>query len=157
MLEVSILSVIAVAAAYWTALWWMGRHEDVLYGGFVTHPVDTGARRPPEAAVSMLPAELPRRPQPAQPPAVQPSAPVRPLPAAAAATVPATRPVVIPAPPRAAPAPMPAAATQPPPLPKLPPSPAPFRKSAPPATEPDRTEVLASLLESIKRDLGAAR
>jgi len=35
MFEIVISCVIVLAAAYWTALWLMGRREDVLHGQFV--------------------------------------------------------------------------------------------------------------------------
>ena len=57
MLELGIFCVILLAAGYWAALWWMGRHDDVLHGKFV-HPeddaVDVARPAPP----------LPRRPVP---------------------------------------------------------------------------------------------
>lgn len=35
MFEISIICVIGLASCYWTALWFMGRHDDVLHGDFV--------------------------------------------------------------------------------------------------------------------------
>jgi hypothetical protein len=35
MFEISIFCVIVLAIGYWTALWLMGRHDDVLHGNFV--------------------------------------------------------------------------------------------------------------------------
>jgi hypothetical protein len=35
MFELGILCVIILAVGYWTALWLMGRHDDVLHGDFV--------------------------------------------------------------------------------------------------------------------------
>jgi hypothetical protein len=35
MFEISIFCVIVLAIGYWTALWLMGRHDDVLHGDFV--------------------------------------------------------------------------------------------------------------------------
>ena len=43
MFEISIFCVIVLAIAYWTALWFMGRRDDVLYGQFVNRD------RPPAA------------------------------------------------------------------------------------------------------------
>ena len=58
MLELGIFCVILLAAGYWAALWWMGRHDDVLHGKFV-HPED-------EAVDVARPAStpFPRRPVP---------------------------------------------------------------------------------------------
>jgi hypothetical protein len=42
MFELGIFCVIVVAAAYWTALWVMGRREDVLHGQFVTADAQAG-------------------------------------------------------------------------------------------------------------------
>lgn len=47
MLELSLLGIIGLAAVYGTALWWMGRHDDVLYGDFVS----------PEGAATLTSAE----------------------------------------------------------------------------------------------------
>lgn len=49
MFELGILGVIVLAVGYWAALWWMGRHDDVLHGDFV----QTDAR--PEVPISQLP------------------------------------------------------------------------------------------------------
>jgi hypothetical protein len=35
MFELGIFCIIALAIGYWTALWLMGRHDDVLHGDFV--------------------------------------------------------------------------------------------------------------------------
>ena len=35
MFEIGVLCVIALAVGYWAALWFMGRHDDVLHGDFV--------------------------------------------------------------------------------------------------------------------------
>jgi hypothetical protein len=35
MFEISIFCVIVLAVGYWAALWFMGRHDDVLHGDFV--------------------------------------------------------------------------------------------------------------------------
>jgi hypothetical protein len=35
MFEISIFCVIVLAFGYWAALWFMGRHDDVLHGDFV--------------------------------------------------------------------------------------------------------------------------
>jgi hypothetical protein len=57
MLELGIFCVILLAAGYWTALWWMGRHDDVLHGKFV-HPDH-------EATDAVRPSPpFPRRPVP---------------------------------------------------------------------------------------------
>ncbi len=36
MFELGIFCVILLAVGYWTAMWMMGRHDDVLHGNFVT-------------------------------------------------------------------------------------------------------------------------
>lgn len=59
MFEVAIICVIALAIAYWVALWVMGRHDDVLHGDFV-HP-EQGAGAPPPPA-----PPFPKRPPPAR-------------------------------------------------------------------------------------------
>ncbi|ABD05519.1 conserved hypothetical protein [Rhodopseudomonas palustris HaA2] len=73
MLELGILAVIILAAVYWMALWLMGRREDVLYGSFVSPPQGGTPEQAPEpgggAALSapwsseLPPPELPRRPR----------------------------------------------------------------------------------------------
>lgn len=35
MFEIGIVCVIVLAIGYWAALWFMGRHDDVLHGDFV--------------------------------------------------------------------------------------------------------------------------
>ncbi|MGO3932298.1 hypothetical protein NP284_28795 [Rhodopseudomonas pseudopalustris] len=73
MLELSILAVIALAAVYWTALWLMGRQEDVLYGSFVTPSNVTTSNQsvssiqPCAPLHRDFPPELPRRPRAALP------------------------------------------------------------------------------------------
>jgi hypothetical protein len=50
MLELGIFCVILLAAGYWAALWWMGRHDDVLHGKFVhseDEAVDVARPAPP--------------------------------------------------------------------------------------------------------------
>jgi len=155
MLELSLLGVIGLAASYWTAMWWMGRHEDVLYGDFVKSGGD--GTRP------ALPQELPRRPRaarPALPPAVRSSAPARPAPPMSSAPImlparpPQSRPAVVTPPQRTAPKPPPIA-SNPPPRPPFAVNPGAQRPAAP-AARPAPNDVLASLLETIKRDLNDA-
>ena len=50
MFEIIIFCVIALAIGYWTALWLMGRHDDVLHGDFVQ------AEPQSEAVPTTLPA-----------------------------------------------------------------------------------------------------
>ena len=50
MFEIVIFGVIALAIGYWTALWLMGRHDDVLHGDFVQteqQPEPAPAQAPP--------------------------------------------------------------------------------------------------------------
>ncbi|WP_083909498.1 hypothetical protein [Rhodopseudomonas sp. B29] len=66
MLELSILALIVLAGVYWTALWLMGRHEDVLYGDFVTAVGGSAGLPPPPAPEPpplLVPPEIPRRPR----------------------------------------------------------------------------------------------
>ena len=53
MLELGIFCVIGLAVGYWTVLWLMGRHDDVLHGDFVQ--AEPGS----DAAPAILPAKLP--------------------------------------------------------------------------------------------------
>lgn len=99
MLEISILSVIGLAAVYWAALWLMGRHEDVLYGDFVTRAAAVPLA-PPEPAQRPValpkPAPIDRLPKPVDSAASRPR-PDYPTPQ------PAHLPADIPSPPAAAP------------------------------------------------------
>jgi hypothetical protein len=128
MLEITILSIIALAAVYWTALWLLGRHEDVLYGSFVT---------PPQGAVS----DAPRRMM-----MPSPRADTRATPSAATT---ATRPLMMP-PPKPLSRPP---SGQPPVI-----GSAAVRHNGRTAAKsaPAPTDALASLLETIKRDLNEA-
>ena len=58
MFEIGIFCVILLAAGYWAALWFMGRHDDVLHGKFV-HCED--GPQVAAAPLSVRPA-FPRRP-----------------------------------------------------------------------------------------------
>ncbi|MCG6204003.1 hypothetical protein LPW26_05105 [Rhodopseudomonas sp. HC1] len=120
MLELGLLCVIALAAIYWATMWLVGRHEDVLYGSFVTPT-------PGPAGSEALPPELPRRPRVLRPESALDEF-----------------------------IEMPALAKRRSALP--PPRPAPLQRKKLPADAlpPPRNEVLASLLEIIKRDLGEA-
>jgi hypothetical protein len=163
MLELSLAGVIGLAAAYWTALWWMTRHEDVLYGDYV-HPGEDSRSRPRPPS----PPELPRRPRIAR---SAPPAPNRALPRATRPSGPDApnprSPIVLPAPPTRTPiaavthprgatlAPLPIATPhRPAPVP-LAVNPAAWRPAAP-TPQPAPNDVLASLLETIKRDLNDA-
>jgi hypothetical protein len=137
MLELSIFAVIGLAAVYWTALWLMGRHEDVLHGDFVTPAAQGATPAPPEPFRPRLPPELPRRPA-----APRPAAAARLQPAVTTAK--ATGPVM-PAPSMIA---APAVSPRPEPAPAAP------RPATAAATA--QPELLASLLETIKRDLNDA-
>ncbi|NEV78185.1 hypothetical protein DYI24_14155 [Rhodopseudomonas sp. BR0C11] len=170
MLELSLLGIIGLAAAYGTALWWMGRHDDVLYGDFVS----------PEGAATLNSAEpTPLRQQPTLPATnhSREAAPHRP--AAARAAVPLVQTSVRP-PSRTSAVPQrpvtPAATIPsqpagnrvttaqpllPAPLPPVTPS-AQHRSPSRPIPAPARSEapahndVLNSLLETIKHDLNNA-
>ncbi|RJF70450.1 hypothetical protein [Rhodopseudomonas palustris] len=204
MLELSILGVMSIAAAYWLALWLVGRHEDVLYGSFVI-PMPVAGEPRPQSNRAEWPPELPRRPRiaantaapagtiatelrsasaeqaAASPEVLAPAAAGRQqLPLRAAMAKPdSIKPAVTnPAAPNARPqANVSAAATIPPaaapvaqkaaaPVAQTIAStaaPPPFavnagalRRSLPAAHTPPATDVLASLLETIKRDLSEA-
>ena len=58
MLEIGIFSVILLAAGYWTAMFFMGRHDDVIHGKFVHSDEQTGFELP------AMPVPPPRFPQP---------------------------------------------------------------------------------------------
>ncbi|MFC0239012.1 hypothetical protein [Rhodopseudomonas telluris] len=125
MLELGILCIIALAAIYWMTMWLVGRHEDVLYGSFVT-PTPGAAGSETLEPDRELPPELPRRPRVARPePAPDMFAREKPVLAERRPTLPV-------------------------------PSSAPLQRNRPEAepTPPQRNEMLASLLETIKRDLG---
>lgn len=87
MLEISILCVIALAMAYWTALYMMGRREDVLHGDFIRKaaPKAEAASAAPQRP-TLPPLVLPSQPvvlDPPKPVQLDPPAPVRsPLPVA---------------------------------------------------------------------------
>jgi len=180
MLEISILCVIALAAVYWMALWLMGRHEDVLYGSFVSS--GPAGDEPAEPIRPILPPELPRRPRAVLPaPRGLPSPSVtsisladqvQPPPAAGglvngggAIRTPHVA-VVSTARPPSAPSPVVPVAAMP--MPPIGPTREPLAvnpaalqsnrtASAAPAThEPSTGDVLASLLETLKRDLSEA-
>jgi hypothetical protein len=53
MFEIGIFCVIALAIGYWTALWLMGRRDDVLHGDFVQAEPRSEAV-PPTLSVSQL-------------------------------------------------------------------------------------------------------
>uniref|UniRef100_E6VG23 Uncharacterized protein n=1 Tax=Rhodopseudomonas palustris (strain DX-1) TaxID=652103 RepID=E6VG23_RHOPX len=149
MLELSLIGVIGLAALYWTALWWMGRHEDVLYGHFV-NPSDSAAPRtsvepaqgPPVDIKSMLqtaPRKTAARKTPARTIFLPDASPLSRLPTATAA-MPAQSAV-------------PAAITAAPGI-KLPSADsATARPRHAPTAAATRHDALASLLETIKRDL----
>ena len=70
MLEISVFCVILLAAGYWTAMFIMGRHDDVIHGKFV-RAEDEGA--PTQPAMPVPPPPFPKRPVKAAAPAdVQP-------------------------------------------------------------------------------------
>lgn len=50
MFEIGIFCVIGLAIGYWTALWLMGRRDDVLHGNFVQ------VEQPPESLRAQSPA-----------------------------------------------------------------------------------------------------
>jgi hypothetical protein len=130
MLEITILSIIALAAVYWTALWLLGRHEDVLYGSFVT---------PPQGAVS----DAPRRMM-----MPSPRADTRATPSAATT---ATRPLMMPPP-----KPLSRPPSGQPPVIGHTAAQRSDRTAAVSVKNPAPADALASLLETIKRDLNEA-
>ena len=71
MLEISVFCVILLAAGYWTAMFIMGRHDDVIHGKFV-HADDADDLTPP--AMPTPPPPFPKRPVKAAQPAKSPSA-----------------------------------------------------------------------------------
>ncbi|UYO44382.1 hypothetical protein KQX63_24045 [Rhodopseudomonas palustris] len=175
MLELSLLGIIGLAAAYGTALWWMGRHDDVLYGDFVSpegtatltsttstsaepaslrqqqtapaayQPWQAGPHRPATAHAAVPPIQTGVRP-----PSRTSAAPQRPMPTAP--TIP-SQPgenqltTVQPLSPASLQAVTTSAQHQLPPRP----IPAPARSQA-----PAHNDVLNSLLETIKHDLNNA-
>ncbi|MFZ5737303.1 MAG: hypothetical protein ACOY6K_10520 [Pseudomonadota bacterium] len=175
MLELSLIAVIGLAAIYWTALWWVGRHDDVLYGDFISSegtamltaiepsprsqpapvPPLPRTRRPPSLMAPTTPAPLPGTQPVAHRPALQQPVPQRPVsqpsvsqpsiisPAPASALVGAglAPPTNLTAPPASRSAPLDSTAVEPP---------------HEPSRKADQHDVLASLLETIKRDLNAA-
>lgn len=170
MLELSLVGIIGLAAVYAAAMWWMGRHSDVLYGDFVS----------PEGAASLAPAKPAslRQPQTAAVMGRTRKATARP-PVATREALPPVRTAAHPPPRTSAVPPRPAPPALniksqpagnrlttakpllPAPLPPVTPSaqhrspsrsiPAPARSEA-----PAHNDVLNSLLETIKHDLNNA-
>ncbi|BAL77462.1 hypothetical protein [Bradyrhizobium cosmicum] len=66
MLEIGIFCVIVLAAGYWTAMYVMGRRDDVIHGKFV-HTDDEDA--PTQPAMPVPPPPFPKRPVKAAAPA----------------------------------------------------------------------------------------
>lgn len=132
MLEVGILGVIALAAAYWMALWLVGRHEDVLYGSFVTPSTGIPGSEPP--APEQHPLQQVARSQPPEQPRRPRGTPSVALPDASAGGL--ETPVL-------------RTSALRPGLPAVQRS-----ETAGPTDPPQQTELLVSLLETIKRDLG---
>jgi hypothetical protein len=64
MLEIGIFCVILLAAGYWTAMYVMGRHDDVIHGKFVLSE-DNGELA--QAALPTPPPPFPKRPVKAAP------------------------------------------------------------------------------------------
>jgi hypothetical protein len=170
MLELSLIAVIGLAAIYWTALWWVGRHDDVLYGDFISSegtamltaiepspqsqpapaPPRSLTRRLPSLMTPTTPAPLPgtqpvaHRPalqQPVPQPSVSQPSIISPAPASALVGAGLAPPTNLTALPASRPAPLDPTAIEPP---------------HEPARKADQHDVLASLLETIKRDLNAA-
>ncbi|HXH45375.1 MAG TPA: hypothetical protein VNK51_16200 [Bradyrhizobium sp.] len=74
MLEISVFSVILLAAGYWAAMFAMGRRDDVIHGKFV-HTEDEGDCT---RAAMPAPAPFPKRPVKAGPIGGQPPAAIAP-------------------------------------------------------------------------------
>lgn len=66
MLEIGIFCVIVLAAGYWTAMYVMGRRDDVIHGKFV-HADDEGVLA--QSATPVPPPPFPKRPVQAAAPA----------------------------------------------------------------------------------------
>ncbi|OPF95764.1 hypothetical protein D4Q71_02155 [Rhodopseudomonas palustris] len=170
MLELSLLGIIGLAAVYGTALWWMGRHDDVLYGDFVSpegaatltsaepallrqQPTSPVTNHPPEAAgrpPAAMRAAIPPVRSGGRPPSRTSAVPQRPAPPA---PIVESQPVgnqlttAQPLRPSSLPPVTPSAQHQSPSRP----IPAPARGQT-----PARDDVLNSLLETIKHDLSNA-
>ncbi|PSO15287.1 hypothetical protein [Bradyrhizobium sp. MOS003] len=71
MLEISVFCVILLAAGYWTAMFIMGRHDDVIHGKFVHVDHEGDLARP---AMPEPPPPFPKRPVKAAQPVRQPPA-----------------------------------------------------------------------------------
>jgi len=168
MLEISIICVIALALAYWMALFLMGRREDVLHGNFIrsaprTEPnraaaTSTGAARvvapSPLAAPRVLPLKIPEVAQPTAVELMPAAVGVGPGEASVREDAPAVAPDLAPtAVQRASVAErvraMSARIDASRPTPAGPPQ-------RPATPSPAQPEILHSLLEIIKRDLGEA-
>jgi len=74
MLEISVFSVILLAAGYWTTMFVMGRRDDVIHGKFVNAEEEGDVTRPAMPA----PPPFPKRPLKAAQPAGVQSANVQP-------------------------------------------------------------------------------
>lgn len=59
MLEISVFCIILLAAGYWTAMFIMGRHDDVIHGKFVRVDQEGDIARP---AMPASPPPFPKRP-----------------------------------------------------------------------------------------------
>lgn len=138
MLELSLIAVIGLAAIYWTALWWVGRHDDVLYGDFISSE-GTAMLTAIEPSPRSQPAPAPPRSRTRRPPSLM--TPTTPAPASALVGVGLAPPTNLTAPPASRSAPLDSTAVEPP---------------HEPSRKADQHDVLASLLETIKRDLNAA-
>jgi hypothetical protein len=178
MLELSIMCVIALAGAYWMALFLMGRREDVLHGDFIrtAQPPNPNLEQKPTPRPSLpLPPLEPRHPAPAQAVPAEPVKPPEPVrqgfsvkqqaiklersePAVLVKTIDPVQPVepaLRGAPVRSLVATQSADIRPKPEPPKPADATAPaWRRPQPP--EPARPDILQSLLETIKRDLGDA-
>ena len=71
MLEIGVFCVILLAAGYWTAMFIMGRHDDVIHGKFVRVDHEGDVTRP---VMPEPPPPFPKRPVKAAQPVGQPSA-----------------------------------------------------------------------------------
>ncbi|NVN88578.1 MAG: hypothetical protein HXX15_21060 [Rhodopseudomonas sp.] len=142
MLETSIVCVIALALAYWMTLFLMGRREDVLHGNFIRSaqaagPARAAAAQNGAARPALQPLPIPKAPPAELAPAAAPNAAPVLTEVAGLTSAPA-------APRRATVAERVQAMSA---------SIDPPRRAAVPPAQP---EILQSLLEIIKRDLGEA-
>lgn len=137
MLELGLIGVIGLALLYCTVLWWVNRHRDVLYGDFVN---------PSEGTATVAMIDTTQRP-PSRPAGIGPALTAQWTGAVAARPAPAVQ-----LPPPAGSHPQSNESARP----SAPLDPGPARPSDTVSAAITHQDVLASLLETIKRDLSGA-